>query len=87
MGKDYYRVLGVDRSAGNQEIKKAYRKQALRWHPDKNPDNRETAEHKFRDIAEAFDVLSDPKKKQIYDQFGEEGLKDGGPGCGFGPGG
>ncbi|KAF4687490.1 hypothetical protein FOZ60_003856 [Perkinsus olseni] len=86
MGKDYYRILGVDRNAGPQEIKKAYRKQALRWHPDKNPDNRETAEHKFRDIAEAFDVLSDTQKKQIYDQFGEEGLKDGGPGCGFGPG-
>ncbi|EER04833.1 chaperone protein DnaJ, putative [Perkinsus marinus ATCC 50983] len=87
MGKDYYRILGVDRSAGAQEIKKAYRKQALRWHPDKNPENREIAERKFRDIAEAFDVLSDSNKKQIYDQFGEEGLKDGGPGGGFGPGG
>ncbi|KAF4657369.1 hypothetical protein FOL47_008466 [Perkinsus chesapeaki] len=86
MGKDYYNILGVDRSAGPQEIKKAYRKQALRWHPDKNPNNRETAEHKFRDIGEAFDVLSDSQKKNIYDQFGEEGLKNDGAGCGFGPG-
>lgn len=71
MGKDYYSVLGIQKGASDDGIKKAYRKQALRYHPDKNksPD----AEEKFKEIAEAYDVLSDPKKKDIYDRYGEEG--------------
>ncbi|KAG7491371.1 hypothetical protein MATL_G00002980 [Megalops atlanticus] len=79
MGKDYYAVLGIQKGASEDEIKKAYRKQALRYHPDKNKSP--GAEEKFKEIAEAYDVLSDPKKKDIYDRFGEEGLK-GNPGAG-----
>ena len=71
MGKDYYKVLGIARGASEDEIKKAYRKQALRYHPDKNKSP--GAEDKFKEIAEAYDVLSDAKKKDIYDRFGEEG--------------
>eukprot|EP00063_Salmo_salar_P010948 XP_013985783.1 PREDICTED: dnaJ homolog subfamily B member 1-like [Salmo salar] len=86
MGKDYYNVLGIQKGATEDEIKKAYRKQALRYHPDKNKSPK--AEDKFKEIAEAYDVLSDPKKKDIYDRFGEEGLKGGGPSGGGGvPGG
>uniref|UniRef100_A0AAV2KH47 J domain-containing protein n=1 Tax=Knipowitschia caucasica TaxID=637954 RepID=A0AAV2KH47_KNICA len=73
MGKDYYRVLGIAKGATEDEIKKAYRKQALRFHPDKN--KAPGAEDKFKEIAEAYDVLSDAKKKEIYDRYGEEGLK------------
>uniref|UniRef100_A0A3Q1ESF9 DnaJ heat shock protein family (Hsp40) member B1b n=1 Tax=Acanthochromis polyacanthus TaxID=80966 RepID=A0A3Q1ESF9_9TELE len=82
MGKDYYDILGIKKGASEEDIKKAYRKQALRYHPDKNKSP--GAEDKFKEIAEAYDVLSDPKKKDIYDRFGEEGLKGGGP---TGPGG
>ncbi|KAM7393930.1 hypothetical protein PAMP_020764 [Pampus punctatissimus] len=88
MGKDYYDILGIQRGASEDDIKKAYRKQALRFHPDKNKSP--GAEDKFKEIAEAYDVLSDPKKKDIYDRYGEEGLKGGGPsggGGGGGPGG
>lgn len=85
MGRDYYAILGVDRDASQDDIRKAYRKSALRWHPDKNQDKKEEAEAKFKDIAEAYDVLSDLEKKRIYDQVGEEGLKGGagpeGPGA------
>eukprot|EP00092_Neocalanus_flemingeri_P001035 GFUD01001105.1.p1 GENE.GFUD01001105.1~~GFUD01001105.1.p1 ORF type:complete len:359 (-),score=111.47 GFUD01001105.1:63-1115(-) len=77
MKKDYYSVLGLLRGADEREIKKAYRKMAMKFHPDKNKDS--GAEEKFKEIAEAYEVLSDPKKKQIYDQYGYEGLK-GGPG-------
>lgn len=83
MGKDYYSVLGIGRGASDEEIKKAYRKHALRFHPDKNKSP--GAEDKFKEIAEAYDVLSDAKKKDIYDRYGEEGLKgsgDGGEHCG-----
>merc|ERR1712137_599241 len=75
MGKDYYKILGVARGASDDEIKKAYRKLALKYHPDKNQTS--GAEEKFKQIGEAYDVLSDSKKKQIYDQYGEEGLKGG----------
>ncbi|KAL7852214.1 hypothetical protein SRHO_G00179990 [Serrasalmus rhombeus] len=75
MGKDYYSVLGISKGASEDEIKKAYRKQALKYHPDKNKSP--GAEDKFKEIAEAYDVLSDPKKKDIYDRFGEDGLKGG----------
>ncbi|KAI6172255.1 J domain-containing protein [Aphelenchoides besseyi] len=87
MGKDYYKVLGVAKGATDDEIKKAYRKMALKFHPDKNKEP--GAEAKFKEVAEAYDVLSDPKKKEIYDKFGEEGLKaDGsGPPGGAGSGG
>ncbi|XP_071360135.1 dnaJ homolog subfamily B member 1b [Trachinotus anak] len=86
MGKDYYDILGIKKGASEDDIKKAYRKQALRFHPDKNKSP--GAEEKFKEIAEAYDVLSDPKKKDIYDRFGEEGLKGGGTsgGGGGGPG-
>lgn len=86
MGKDYYDILGIKKGASEDDIKKAYRKQALRYHPDKNKSP--GAEDKFKEIAEAYDVLSDPKKKDIYDRFGEEGLKGGGgpPGGGGGSG-
>ncbi|CAM9868949.1 unnamed protein product [Discosporangium mesarthrocarpum] len=70
MGKDYYAALGVPRDADDTAIKKAYRKAALKWHPDKN----KAAQAKFQEVSEAFEVLSDPKKKRLYDQFGEAGL-------------
>lgn len=71
MGKDYYGVLGIHKGASDDEIKKAYRKQALRYHPDKNKSP--GAEEKFKEVAEAYDVLSDPKKRDVYDRVGEEG--------------
>jgi len=73
MGKDYYAILNVKKGASDDELKKAYRKSALKYHPDKNKSP--GAEEKFKEIGEAYDVLSDPKKRQIYDQLGEEGLK------------
>ena len=84
-GKDFYDILGLSRGASESEIKKAYRKLAMKWHPDKNQDNKEYAEKKFKSVSEAYEVLSDPKKKELYDQFGEDGLKDGfgGGGGGF----
>ncbi|XP_058110220.1 uncharacterized protein LOC131253288 [Magnolia sinica] len=75
MGVDYYKTLGVDRNAKEDDLKKAYRKLAMKWHPDKNPNNKKEAEAKFKQISEAYDVLSDPQKRAIYDQYGEEGLK------------
>ncbi|MBW0540093.1 hypothetical protein O181_079808 [Austropuccinia psidii MF-1] len=79
MGKDYYSILGVPRSADDAEIKAAYKKAALRHHPDRNVQDPEAAGKKFKEISEAFQVLSDKNQKSIYDQFGEEGLKGGGP--------
>ena len=83
MGKDFYTTLGVDRNASPEAIKKAYKKLALKYHPDKNPGDK-AAEQKFKEIAEACDVLTDEKKKQIYDTYGEEGLKGGVPEGGAG---
>ncbi|XP_041514742.1 dnaJ homolog subfamily B member 6 [Microtus oregoni] len=77
---DYYEVLGVQRHASPEDIKKAYRKQALKWHPDKNPENKEEAERKFKQVAEAYEVLSDAKKRDIYDKYSKEGLNGGGGG-------
>ena len=62
--KDYYEVLGVKKEATPQEIRKAYKKLAIKWHPDKNPDNKEEAENRFKEISEAYSVLSDPEKKK-----------------------
>ena len=82
--RDYYEVLGVDKNASEDEIKKAYRKLAIKYHPDRNPDNKE-AEEKFKEAAEAYDVLHDPQKRQQYDQFGFDGPSGfGGGGAGFG---
>ncbi|KAG0703833.1 DnaJ subfamily B member 2 [Chionoecetes opilio] len=75
---DYYKILEVNRSASVADIKKAYRRLALKWHPDKNPDNQEDSNKKFKEISEAYEVLSDEKKRKIYDQFGKEGLQTGG---------
>ncbi|CAO2622648.1 DnaJ homolog subfamily B member 6 [Lemmus lemmus] len=80
---DYYEVLGVQRHASPEDIKKAYRKQALKWHPDKNPENKEEAERKFKQVAEAYEVLSGAKKRDIYDKYGKEGLNGGGGGSHF----
>lgn len=76
MAKDYYRVLGIQRDATDEEIKKAYRKLALKFHPDKNSDA--NAEEKFKEIGQAYEVLSDKKKRDIFDRYGEEGLRPGG---------
>ncbi|MCI2122085.1 MAG: DnaJ domain-containing protein, partial [Bacteroidales bacterium] len=85
-GKDYYAVLGVGRNATPDEIKKAYRQMALKYHPDRNPGNKE-AEDKFKEAAEAYDVLSNPDKKARYDQFGEAGVNGGASGFGGASGG
>ncbi|CAH1115470.1 unnamed protein product [Psylliodes chrysocephalus] len=67
---DYYKVLKVPRNASTEEIKKAYRQLALKWHPDKNPNNKEEATKRFREISEAYEVLSDSKKRKSYDRYG-----------------
>ncbi|XP_071603738.1 dnaJ homolog subfamily B member 2 isoform X2 [Heliangelus exortis] len=77
---DYYEALGVSRNATADDIKKAYRKAALKWHPDKNPDNKEYAEQRFKEIAEAYEVLSDKQKRDVYDRYGKDGLMGAGAG-------
>ncbi|HKL93394.1 MAG TPA: molecular chaperone DnaJ [Bacteroidales bacterium] len=83
--RDYYEILGVSKSASDEEIKKAYRKKAIQFHPDKNPDDKE-AEEKFKEAAEAYEVLSNSEKRQRYDQYGHAGV-GGAAGGGFGGGG
>jgi len=84
--RDYYDILGVSKNASPEEIKKAYRKKAIQYHPDKNPGDKE-AEEKFKEAAEAYEVLSDPEKRQRYDQFGHAGVKGAAAGAGgFGGG-
>lgn len=80
--RDLYEVLGVGKSASQEEIKKAYRQQAIKYHPDKNPGNNE-AEEKFKEAAEAYEILSDAQKRQKYDQFGHAAFENGGGGGGF----
>lgn len=82
--RDYYEILGVNKNAAEDEIKKAYRKLAIKYHPDKNPDDK-AAEEKFKEAAEAYEVLSNTEKRQRYDQFGHAGV-GGNAGGGYGGG-
>ncbi|MCD7453213.1 hypothetical protein HAX54_020087 [Datura stramonium] len=77
MGVDYYNILKVSRNASEEDLKKSYKRLAMKWHPDKNSQNNKEAEAKFKQISEAYDVLSDPQKRQIYDLYGEDALKSG----------
>jgi molecular chaperone DnaJ len=74
--RDFYQILGIQKNASEEQVKKAYRKLARKWHPDINPGNKE-AEQKFKDISMAYDVLGKPEKRKLYDEFGEEGLQSG----------
>ena len=78
--RDYYEVLGLKKDASDEEIKKAFRKMAMKYHPDKNPGDKK-AEEAFKEVNEAYSILSDPEKKQRYDQFGHAGVD---PNAGFG---
>ena len=84
--QDFYEILGVSKNASPAEIKKGYRKMAIKYHPDKNPDNKE-AEENFKKAAEAYEVLSDENKKARYDQYGHAAFENGGGAGGFGGGG
>ena len=79
--RDFYEVLGVSKGASQDEIKKAYRKKAVQFHPDKNPDDK-TAEDKFKEVGEAFEILSDDQKRAAYDQMGHAAFQGGGGGGG-----
>ena len=81
---DYYDILGVSKGASADEIKKAYRKQALEWHPDKHKSDKETAEKRFKEVNEAYQILSDSQKRSAYDQFGHNAFSPGGMPGGFG---
>lgn len=84
LSADYYKILGVKKDANKKALTKAYRKLALKYHPDKNPKNKVKATQKFEELSAAYEVLNDPEKRRIYDQVGEEGLKRGGGGGGGG---
>ena len=71
---DYYKILGVEKNTSENELKKAYRKLAVKWHPDKNPNNKDEAEKKFKEISEAYDTLKDKSKREMYDRFGKDGV-------------
>jgi molecular chaperone DnaJ len=79
MKRDYYEILGVSRDATDEQLKKAYRKLAVKYHPDKNPDDRQAAEERFKEIAEAYQVLCDPERRGLYDRFGHAAFEQGGP--------
>src|ERR1700736_3518292 len=81
--QDYYATLGVAKNASSDDLKKAYRKLAMQYHPDRNPGD-ESAEHKFKDISEAYDVLKDDQKRAAYDRFGHAAFENGGGGPGGG---
>jgi len=81
--RDFYEILGVSRTSSVEEIKGAYRKAALKWHPDRNPENKTEAEVRFRESSEAYSILSDPQKRQVYDTYGHAGLSGGAGGVDF----
>ena len=81
--RDYYEILGVSKGATDEELKKAYRKMAIKYHPDKNPDNPE-AEDMFKEAAEAYEVLNNAEKRAQYDRFGHQGMRGAGGGAGGG---
>jgi len=85
MPRDYYGVLGIGRNATPSEVRSAYRWASLKWHPQKNPSAKTEAEQRFRDIAEAYDVLVDPERRRTFDELGERGLKFPAPGSGIQP--
>jgi DnaJ-class molecular chaperone len=76
MSKNYYETLEIEKNASEEEIRKAYKKMAIKWHPDKNLNNKEESEKKFKEVSEAYEVLSDSNKKEIYDKYGYDGLKE-----------
>src|SRR6266850_3704829 len=84
--RDYYEVLGVNRDAPEDDLKKAYRRLAMKWHPDRNPENPKSEEH-FKEAKEAYEVLADPNKRTAYDQFGHAGIDPHSAGAGAGMGG
>ena len=77
MKRDYYEILGVDRSVTEEDLKKAYRKLAVKWHPDKNPDDRARAEERFKEISEAYQILCDAERRAQYDRFGHAAFEQG----------